>query len=80
MFSPRKHPLPRTTEECSMLLDTIIEFADSPLLSKQEAALKALERLCEKRCTKALTYIMKEFSGSSSFFKLQLAKKARDCL
>ena len=80
MVKLRKHPLPRTTEECAILLETVLEKADSSLLSEKRAALKALERLCEKRCTKALAYINREFSGSSLLFKLQLAKKARECL
>jgi len=80
MHETRKHPLPRTTEECSILLETVLEKADSSLLSKQQAALKALERLCKKRCTKALAYINREFSGSSLLLKQQLAKMARECL
>jgi len=63
-----------------MLLETVLKFADSYRLSEQEAALKAVERLCEKRCTKALTYIMKEFAGSYRSFQQQLYEKARDCL
>jgi len=63
-----------------MLLETVLEKAGSSLLSDQKATLKALDRLCEKQCTKALTYIMREFSGSSLLFKQELAKKARECL
>jgi hypothetical protein len=76
----KKHPLPETTEECKMLLETVLEKADSSLISDQKAAFKALERLCEKKCTKALTYVMREFSNSSLLLKQQLANKARDCL
>jgi len=64
MFKPQKHPFPRTTEECKMLLETVLEKADSSLLSDQKAALKALERLCEKQCTKSLTYIMRSLVGA----------------
>lgn len=80
MFKTKNRPLPRTTEECRMLLETVLDLADSSLASEQRAALKALERLCEKRCTKALTHIMREFSGSSLLFKQQLANQARECL
>lgn len=80
MSGSRRRPLPKTTEECSQLLEMVLEFANSTLLSRQEAALKAVERLCKKRCTKALTYIVREFSGSSWGFKQRLADNARECL
>ena len=81
MFKPRKHPLSfKTSEGCRMLLDIVLEGADSNDLSKQKAAVKALEGLCKKRCTKALTFIIGEFCGSNIFFKQRLCKKAKECL
>lgn len=63
-----------------MLSKTVLDFADSALPGRQAAALKAVDRLCVKRCTKALTYIMNEYSGSALDFHQQLANKARECL
>ena len=80
MFKTRRRTPPNTTEECRELLEMILEFADSTLLDKQQSALKAVDRLCKKRCTRALTYIMREFSGSSLILKRQIVSKIRECL
>lgn len=80
MFKPRQRPLPQTTEECEMLLEIVLVGANSRLIPEQKNAVMALDRLVEKRCTKALAHIMYTFGDSSDLFKQQLCKKARENL
>jgi len=80
MLNSRKNPPPKTTSVCQMLLEQVLKYGNSDLLSKQELALNALKKLCERRCTKALIHVVDEFGESSLVFKQRLAKMASECL
>jgi hypothetical protein len=55
---------PKTTPECEQLMDIVLEgLGSNPFEGqKKRNAQTALERLCKKRCTKAIEYIMAESS------------------
>jgi hypothetical protein len=80
MFDSRNNPPPKTTTVCQMLLEQVLNFGNSDLTSKQELALNALKKLCERGCTKALIHIVDEFGKSSLLFKQRLAKMASECI
>lgn len=51
---------PKTTPECEQLMDMVIEGLDANIFDhqKRESARVALQRLCKKKCTKAIEYIV----------------------
>lgn len=55
---------PKTTPECERLMDIVLEgLKANPFESqKKKNAQTALQRLCKKRCTMAIEYIMEESS------------------
>jgi hypothetical protein len=55
---------PKTTPECDQLMELVLEGLEANPLEgqKKKNAQTALERLCKKRCTKAIEYIMEESS------------------
>ena len=56
---------PKTTPECGQLMDIVLEgLKANPFFESQKKrnAQVALQRLCKKRCTKAIEYIMKASS------------------
>ena len=56
---------PKTTPECEQLMDMVIEGLDANIFDyqKRENAHVALQKLCKKRCTKAIEYIMQVSSS-----------------
>jgi len=71
---------PKTTPECEQLMDIVLEGLNSPLLvpQKRDAARVALKRLCKKRCTKAIEYIMQVSCGRGPIdvFASEICKEA----
>ncbi len=80
MLRSRRDSFISAREECSAQLRIVVDGANSNDFSKQTAALKALNSLCENQCVSALIYIVRDFSGSEDPFKQHLTKKARDYL
>lgn len=74
----RTSPLPKTTEECTQLLELILDLAESSSTRNEETALKAVERLSKRRCAKALIYIVHEFRNETWGQKARIAEKARE--
>lgn len=75
---------PKTTPECEQLMNMVIEGLKAPLLEhqKRDSARVALKRLCKKRCTKAIEYIMQVSCGRSpiDIFASEICKEATKCL
>jgi hypothetical protein len=74
---------PKTTPECEQLMDIVLTGLRASDFDQQKKknAVAALERLCKKRCTKAIAYIMDESSKYSlDGFAVKICEKARNCL
>jgi hypothetical protein len=75
---------PKTTPECEQLMDIVLTgLRANPFENqKKQNAVAALERLCKKRCTKAIEYIMEESSNYPPIdgFATKICEKARNGL
>jgi len=84
VFEEKELKKPKTTPECEQLMDIVLTGLRASDFDQQKKknAVAALERLCKKRCTKAIEYIMEESSNYPPLdgFAVKICKKARNCL
>lgn len=71
---------PKTTPVCERLLELVLRNGHSPLKRKQDIAKTAVKKLCERRCIKALIYIIDDFGNSYWHSERKIGKMAEDCL
>jgi len=65
---------------CAELLEIVMEFGGSGSSHRREQANRAVEKLGERGCTKALQYVVKKFSGSGSSHQRELANRALELI